>query len=140
VNGRPVVFMPAGCASLAGVQALVVEDHADSRELLALALQHRGAAVTAVSTAREALEALRIRPDVVVTDVTLRGEDGYWLLDQIRARAEYAALPVIALSGRLLGDGDRPRPLPEFDVAVLKPVDPFVLCDLIAHVLGKDRT
>src|SRR5438132_8681273 len=48
-------------------------------------LECRGAAVTAVGSADEALEALqRERPDVLVSDLAMPGKSGYWLIDQVR--------------------------------------------------------
>ena len=140
MKGRPAMC-PASPSTLTlrHVRVLLVEDDADSREIFTIALQSRGACVTTAISAREALDALHLRPHIVVTDIKLGGEDGYWLLEQIRARAESATLPVIAVTGRVLGANGRLAPLGDFDAAAVKPVDPFALCDLVAQILGKGQ-
>ena len=56
----------------------VLEDHADSRELLVQASQNSGATVAAFGAARDAFAALdRVRPAVIVADIALPDEDGY---------------------------------------------------------------
>ena len=67
-------------AKLAGVKVLVVEDDPDGRELLRTVLERCQAEVVSVGSVPAALEAIRAaRPDVVVSDIGLPGEDGYAL-------------------------------------------------------------
>ncbi len=62
---------------LNGVHVLIVEDDADSRNVLALLLQRLGALVEAVPSAKDAFERLtRRRPDVLVSDIGMPDEDG----------------------------------------------------------------
>jgi CheY-like chemotaxis protein len=93
--------------------------------------------VNAVASVREALQLLEgQRPDVLVTDIGLDGEDGYALVRQIRQReAEHGGfLPAIALTGfaraedriRILGAG--------FQAHISKPLDPAELAAAIAVV------
>jgi len=71
---------------LGGVHVLVVDDCKLVRGTVALMLEHYGAAVTAVGSAVEALEALeRERPDVLVSDLAMPDKGGYWLIGQVRA-------------------------------------------------------
>ncbi|HYG65000.1 MAG TPA: response regulator, partial [Thermoanaerobaculia bacterium] len=66
----------AGPPPLAGVHVLVMDDEEDTRELVAMALSHGGATVTAAASVPEALEALdRSVPDVLVSDIGVPGED-----------------------------------------------------------------
>jgi CheY-like chemotaxis protein len=70
---------------LHGVYVLVVEDDADGLDLVTSMLRWRGAVVAAAISARDGLAAaLQVRPHVVVTDIAMPGEDGYWLADQLR--------------------------------------------------------
>src|SRR5258708_4287666 len=65
---------------LSGVRVLVVEDEGDTRDLLSTALGHSGALVEPAASAGEALDALRRRrPDVLVCDIGMPGEDAYAL-------------------------------------------------------------
>ena len=71
--------------NLQGVVALVVDDDADTRDIFAMSLMHAGAEVEVAGSAREALTLVRSRvPDVVVTDISMPGDDGVWLLKQIK--------------------------------------------------------
>jgi CheY-like chemotaxis protein len=123
---------------LLGVAVLVVEDHPDTRDLLALVLGHAGALVKAVGTARDGLTAARILvPDVVIVDLSLAGgEDGYWLLGEIRALRSQKAVVAVAHTARA-SESDRARALAAgFDAYVRKPSDPEELVDAIARLIG----
>ncbi len=94
---------PAGRSAhpLTGVQALLVEDEPDSRELLATLLSGCGAEVTVASSAAEALILLgRGRPNLLISDIAMPGETGYDLIERIRVLPPEAggAIPAIAVT------------------------------------------
>src|SRR5437660_11437995 len=67
-------------------QVLVVDDMLDVRDVVTEILERGGAVVTAVGTAEEALEVLqRERPNVLLSDLSMPGKGGYWLIGQVRA-------------------------------------------------------
>ena len=76
--------MPSAAAvDLTGVHVLIVEDDADSRQLLATFLEYRGALVTTCHSTESALaDLVEYRPHVIVADLALPGANG---LDFIRA-------------------------------------------------------
>jgi signal transduction histidine kinase/ActR/RegA family two-component response regulator len=119
------------------VHILVVDNHADGRTLTSLVLTDAGASVTAVASAREALQLLEgHRPDVLVTDIGLPEEDGYALVRRIRQHeAEHGGfLPAIALTGFARAE-DRTRILAAgFQAHVSKPLDSAELTAAIAAV------
>jgi CheY-like chemotaxis protein len=87
---------------LDGLRILVVDDHADGRTLASRVLTQADASVQAVASAREALHVVEVdRPDAMVSDIDLSGEDGYALIRQIRQyEAEHGGfLPAVALTG-----------------------------------------
>jgi len=89
---------------LRGVRVLVVDDDGDIREILATVLEMEGAIVIDAPSAAEAFHALRReRPDVLLTDLSMPGHDGYWLIDKVRSLpAECGgATPAAALTGRV---------------------------------------
>ena len=93
--------------ALKGVRLLVVEDDADSREMLLLVFERSGATVTAAASAAEAAEAVRrATPDLLVCDIGLPGEDGLGLIRRLRAREwkQGGRMPALALD-RLRGPG-----------------------------------
>ena len=116
---------------LAGRLILIVEDHDDARELIANVLEAAGGRVMAASTVPEAMErAIERRPDLLVADIGLPGEDGYALLQ--RMRTLYPGLPAIAVSAYARPiDRDRALAAGFADYAV-KPVEPSRLIEIVA--------
>jgi CheY-like chemotaxis protein len=119
---------------------LVVDDDSGSLDYFAAALNFCGATVM---TASSALEALRLmqerRPHVVLSDIAMVGQDGYWLVREIRGLADDAAraMPVVATTayGR---EHSRDRALAGgFTDFLAKPVDPELLCRTIAKAAGR---
>ncbi|PYN81320.1 MAG: two-component hybrid sensor and regulator, partial [Candidatus Rokuibacteriota bacterium] len=91
-----------GDVYLGGIRVLVVDGSNLVRATVTAMLEHYGAAVTAVASADEALEALqRERPDVLVSDLAMPGKGGYWLISQVRALPPErgGATPAAALTG-----------------------------------------
>jgi signal transduction histidine kinase len=114
---------------------LVVEDHDDARELIAAVLEAAGARVlSASSTAEAVVRAREVRPDFLVADIGLPGEDGYRLLQKVRS-IHGGDIPAIALTA-YARTSDRERALAAgFQQHVLKPVDPAQLVATIAALL-----
>jgi CheY-like chemotaxis protein len=129
-------------ASLGGHRIMLVEDHADSRELLARTLQNAGAEVAAFESAAEALAALeRLQPSVIVADIGLSGEDGYSLIRRVRAHSVAAiqSIPAIAVTAYATA-ADRARALGVgFQQHLAKPVDPIPLIAAIHEVTRGSR-
>jgi CheY-like chemotaxis protein len=118
---------------------LLVDDEPDSNEALRVLLDHCGAEVRVAGSSAHAQEILsRWKPDVLVTDIGMPGEDGYALLARIRARPdERANVPAIALTAFASGD-DRARVLSAgFRLHLAKPVQPGELTAAIAAVVTK---
>ena len=101
---------------------MVVDDHRDTVELIAFVLHREGAEVRTALSAQEALAAWLQRPaDVLVTDLSMPGMDGFALLAALSRDGDVQA---IALSGLARAD-DRQRALQAGFVAHLaKPVEP----------------
>ena len=119
---------------------LVVDDDADVLELFAVALTACGAEVTTTDNARDGVAlATRMRPDVIISDIAMPGEDGYWLVRELkRLPAEIISdTPVIAATayGR---EHPRARVLAAgFAEHLQKPIDPDQLCRLVASVIER---
>jgi len=125
---------------LDGVRVLVIDDDVDALELAAAILGRAGAQVRTAVTAAEAMRVMREwRPDVLVSDIEMPGEDGYALIRKVRALdpREGGRTPAVALTayGRL---EDRMRTLSAgYTMHVPKPVDPGELTTIIASVAGR---
>jgi CheY-like chemotaxis protein len=108
--------MSAGARSV-----LIVEDHVDSRELLAEFLEALGYEVSMAGHGQEALELLRsgLRPSVVLLDLMMPVMSGWELMEHVRADEGLCTLPVVVVSG-----AGEAQPLPSgICGAVPKPVD-----------------
>jgi ATP-binding cassette, subfamily B, bacterial len=123
-----------GPLSCAGMRVLVVDDHDDARDLLDQVLTYAGATVRLAATAREAVEALA-DIDVVVTDYSMPGETGVWLLERARERPQ--PLPVIVVTGYADLHATELAGAP-FARILRKPVDPWRLCRVIRDVVRRD--
>jgi CheY-like chemotaxis protein len=94
---------------LTGADVLVVDDEQDTRDSLQLLLAARGARVRVAASAKEALEIYQsAAPDILISDLGMPGEDGYMLLERIRALDARRPLFAVALSG-YVGEEDRQR-------------------------------
>ncbi len=79
---------------------LVVDDYADAQWAYGLWLRRAGYRVAFASTGEEALaQARRLRPDVVIMDLCLRGTDGWTAIRDIRADYDLEDVPIVAMSG-----------------------------------------
>ena len=127
---------------LYGIKILVVDDDADTRELLEWVLKRTGAEVVLAASAREALEAVeRSKPQVLVSDIAMPEEDGYSLVRKIRALpAERGGrIPAVALTAHSLIQ-DRLQSLRAgFQSHVPKPVVPEELVAVIVSVIHLKR-
>ena len=121
---------------LAGVRILAVDDEPDSLGAIVLMLSLGGATVDARESAAEALrDVASLRPDVIVCDLSMPGQDGFELLSRLRAAGVSA--PVVALTAHAFSE-QRQRALEAgFAGFIVKPVDPGTIVDTLADVLGR---
>lgn len=146
-GGEPPVLSAGGmlsAPSLGGVWALVVDDEADARDLVATLLRQYGARVTAVASADEALGVLAAgepgkQPDVIVSDISMPEVDGYELIRRVRELSAEGGgrIPAVALTayGRSV---DRIRALSAgFQMHMPKPVEPAELATVVASLTGR---
>lgn len=127
---------------LSGIRVLIVDDEADAREVLEVILSQFGAEINVATSASQALEMLEAwKPDAIVSDVGMPNEDGYTLIQKVRAlEPERGGLtPAIALTGygrpedrlQLLAAG--------YQVHLSKPVELIQLVDSIADLTSRDE-
>ena len=127
---------PAG-ASLAGVRVLVVEDDADTRDLLCRVLEMAGATVLCVGSVAQAMDGVHhsFDADVVLTDFSMPGADGLELIRAFRMAPSTRAVaaPILILTGHS-ESGWRARALAAGAAAVL--TKPFMAARLIAELVA----
>jgi PAS domain S-box-containing protein len=121
--------------SLEDTAVLVVDDDLDARTLVRYVLERCGASVTVTASAAEALQALtEAPPDVLLADIEMPGEDGYSLIQRVRALAPDSggAVPAAALTA-YAGPEDRSRALTAgFQAHVVKPIEPRRLAEVVS--------
>ncbi|MFY0540625.1 hybrid sensor histidine kinase/response regulator [Nannocystis pusilla] len=127
---------------LAGLRVLIVDDERDTREMLGMLLRRCGVEVSLAASAAEALRLIESeRPDVLVSDIGMPGEDGYSLLEKLRKlpRESGGNLPAVALTAYARSE-DRTRALlAGFNNHVAKPVEPLELLAVIASLSWRTR-
>jgi len=126
--------------TLDGISILVVDDDADSRDLLAATLEHHGAVVLTAASVGEALNMLRTSPvQVLLTDIAMPGEDGYSLIRKVRKLGSpgTADLPAVALTS-LAREEDRQEALQAgFELHLAKPIDSQSLVEAVASLVNR---
>jgi signal transduction histidine kinase/ActR/RegA family two-component response regulator len=129
-------------ASLKGVLVLVVDDDPQALEFVRSALEQSGARVATASSAREARESFgRERPDVIVSDVMMPGEDGLQLIREIR-RLEAPTrhpTPAAALSALARREDRRRMFSAGYQMHVAKPIDPSELVLTVQRLANQER-
>lgn len=127
-------------AELAGVRVLVVEDDADTRDVLTLVLNEAGAEVTVAASAAEGLQKLEAeRPDVLLSDIGLPDQDGFDLIRQVRALPpERGGHTLAAALTAYARSEDRLRALAAgFHSHLVKPVEPAELILVVRSLAGR---
>jgi CheY-like chemotaxis protein len=126
----------ADSTRLAAARILVVDDDADTRDVLRAVLEGAGAEVVSAASAPEGRELFgRVRPTVMIADVGMPGEDGYSLIASIRAlETGTSHVPAIALSARTHHDDAAQALAAGFQVHLAKPFDGRALVDIVASL------
>ena len=124
---------------LDGVRVLLIDEHADDRELFRFVLEGCGAEVTVAKSAGDALDLVeRVKPHVLSSDLTLPGEDGFSLIRKLRAAG--STVPAVAITGYARAQDREAALAAGFDMHVPKPVDPTRFVEVIATLAGRGRT
>ena len=122
---------PAG--RLSGMRILLVDDDREGRQLVRAILQHAGADVVAVESARLGLSELAQQaPDLIITDIAMPDMDGYAFARAVRDDPALSDRKIMAFSAfpasRIKVDDV------VFDDYLGKPIEPEVLVDTVARL------
>jgi PAS domain S-box-containing protein len=129
--------LPELTSDLSGVQALVVDDEADSRDVIAFILEQAGASVRTATSATEALSILRhVKLDILLSDIGMPEMDGYSLIQQVRMLPTDQGGTVLAIAlTAYAGDLAQQQAVQAgFQHHIAKPVEPDVLVQEVAWV------
>lgn len=138
LNAAPAHTSPS--YPLAGVQILVVDDDADTRDFFRFVLEQRGAIVTTAASAGAALQALaQFEPDILLSDIGMPEMDGYMLMQQVRMlnTDQGSQIPAIALTA-YAGETNQQQALAAgFQRHIAKPVIAEELIQEIANLVSR---
>ena len=128
----PVTSLASPADAAAARRVLVVDDNVDAAESLALMLRVSGHSVWVAYDPKAALElAEEARPDVIVLDVGLPGEDGFAVAGTIRSREATAGCTLVGVTGYGQADDAARARGAGFDHHLVKPVDPAAVLAIV---------
>ena len=139
---RSLDAVPLEHAGLSGLRILVVDDQGDARDLIATILGQYGAQVSVADGTASALRALDESFDVLVSDIGMPVEDGYVLIERLRAmrtRPDLARIPAIALTAYARGEDEIQALDAGYDVHIKKPIEPGRLVSAVMRLTGRER-
>ncbi len=125
--------------TLAGIRVLIVDDEANAREAIRELLSSYGADTKAVESVKEALDLFqKFKPDVLLSDIAMPGEDGYDLIKKIRALGpdRGANVPALALSAYASAEDVQHALSAGFQAHLAKPVNSSDLVRKIVELAG----
>jgi len=123
-------------AELVGLRVLLLEDEPDARDLFSVVLERCGSRVTSVQTADDAISRLHAEPfDVIVSDIGLRGDDGYSFIRRVRALPPPSGtIPSAALTAHAGAEHRRKALLAGFQMHISKPIEPAEFVAVVASL------
>lgn len=130
---------------LDGIKVLVVEDDQDSREVLQLFLEQRGAQVESAESVDEAWKFLtgskETVPDVIVSDLAMPVEDGYSFINRVRQlkKRDLKEIPAMALSAFASAENKQRAFECGFQLYHTKPFEPDGIVKDILTLLNKRK-
>jgi PAS domain S-box-containing protein len=122
------------------LKVLIVDDDAETLQVVRQLLEQAGAEVTAATSASEALAALeRSLPDVLLSDIGMPDEDGFSLIRKVRGldAARGGRIPAAALTAYTQSEDRRQALLAGYQMYLAKPVDPAELTAAVARLAGR---
>jgi len=125
---------------LEGLRVLVVDDEPDTRQVISAVISKSGAEVKTCASVPEALETLqRWKPDILMSDIGMPGEDGYSLIRKVRSLSvESGGLTPAAALTAYAREDDRQQALAAgFQMHVAKPIGSMELISTVACLAGR---
>lgn len=118
---------------------LVIEDDDVTRELMRLALERHGYEVVAAEDGLRGYErAVELRPDLIITDISMPSADGVHVVRRVRDTPEIAGVPILVTTG--FGSGNATFSLSQGATAFEpKPIDPDSFLATVERLLRRDE-
>ncbi|MBO3461591.1 ATP-binding protein [Aetokthonos hydrillicola Thurmond2011] len=123
--------------SLTGLQVLIVDDEADTREFISTTLMEHGANVTSADSVDAAIDSIaQSQPDVLISDLGMPDKDGYALIRRVKQLESKTGtrIPTIALTAYARREDYQQALLAGFQLHMAKPVKPDQLIASVASL------
>ncbi|MBB4155456.1 two-component system chemotaxis response regulator CheY [Sphingomonas jinjuensis] len=118
------------------IQILTVDDSPSMRALLRAALTGEGYRVDEAEDGRSAMEWLASnRPALVITDINMPRLDGFGLIAEVRAQAQFNALPILVLTTESSPEKKARARAAGATGWIVKPFDPAKLAAAVRRVI-----
>ena len=118
-------------------RVIIVDDDRDTREMLTMALELEGFAVSQAANGLRLISAMHVdRPDVILLDVMMSWIDGFELCRAIKRNATFADIPVIFISARRGPEDERAGLAAGAQAYFSKPIEMDRLIGRIREVLA----
>jgi signal transduction histidine kinase/DNA-binding response OmpR family regulator len=127
-------------SDLEGVRVLIIDDDADSCEMLTFALGLLGAETKCSASVSDAFTSLAERtPDIILTDINMPGEDGYSFINKLRSMpAENGSgTPAIAVTAMARPEDSERVLSAGFQIHLPKPIDIAELSEAIVRLVKR---
>lgn len=122
---------------VAGQTVLIVEDNHDNRAIYTMMLEHAGYVVVGAGDGEEGVErAKELQPALILMDVSLPKMDGYTATRMLKADANTAAIPVIALTAHALAGEELKARAAGCNGYLPKPVEPKRVLQEVQAFIG----
>lgn len=119
-------------------KVLIVDDDRDARELFTFVLEDAGATVALAEDGVTGLRAaLERQPDLVLTDIAMPRMDGINMVRRLREQECTRTIPVVAVTGHVVGDLPERARQAGCDEVVPKPCSPDALVLLVNRYIGR---
>jgi signal transduction histidine kinase/ActR/RegA family two-component response regulator len=143
VDSQGAVASADPVAALDGIRVIVVDDEADVRGAVAGLLERAGATVRAMESG-DSIDVVMVefRPDVLVLDIGMPGEDGYALIRRIRrlSKGHGGDIPAISLTAHARDEDRRHAMALGFQAHLSKPVNVALLLTTIRQLTRSEPT
>jgi two-component system, cell cycle response regulator DivK len=129
---------PSRIRAISAPLVLVVDDFEDARMMYVEYLEYDGFRTAAAATGEDALElAVRLRPDIILMDLSLPGIDGWQATRVLKSDARTAKIPVLALTAHAEPALRKRSEADGFASFLVKPLLPAVLSAHVRSCLGR---
>ena len=120
-----------------GKVVLLVEDQEDNRDMYALRLRHEGYEVFEARDGDEALDLVaKIRPDLILLDISIPVIDGYMVARIIKAIRETSSIPIVALTAHDYDSAGEEPSRVGFVRYLTKPIEPRHVVGCVQELIG----